>query len=275
MQTRGTISNLAALALAASLLACSAGYEEDNYSAGSEVEFSSIEEDLTSCDEPFSDNRLMADLAVAAARELLRWEESDFEAYRVRRREWHVRLSAEGNSRCMDGCPNVNAILAMQRSASRGIDGHNPGTFRNMLLESFARQRSWDSNNTIPRHRFVKGTDVVKNRGGCGKHYSWRVKHADSSRNYRDDMFRLNDKLHMFGYPDNPWLAPRWSTTRFAVDPAGGMTGGGRSRSGSCTVGSPIFDTTRSSDGKCCVSNGRMGNLEVTSFSPYIYTCEY
>lgn len=276
MTNKKLFSCLAAFALGSTLSACSGvAYTEDAYVDGVDEfvgteEFASLEQDLTCAEEQFSDNRLLAAFAVAAGKDLDRWEANDFERYTKNGRTY-LRLSRQGRNSCDNNCTNTKAILAMQYPNSDMVPNHNPETFRQYVVSYHDRQQTWDRANSITAHKFtgVRSADS----GGCGLHFWFRVKKTNG-RNYGSES-ELRNKMQMFGYPVNPWLEPKWNRYEIAVDPSGSMTSGGTSSSGSCTVGSPVFDASRSSENKCCVYEGRTGRLKQTPFSSYIYTCEY
>lgn len=278
MNMKRFLSTLAAIKIAAMLAACGGAYDDNTINSDDPSEapdgqtFSSVQDDLHGLicvDNWYIGDRLMASLAVATGRELKRWDASDFERY-TRHGKTYLRISGQGLRRCENGCLNTNAILELQSLASAGIEAHYPDIFRAVLVSNHEKQQAWDQDNPITPHKF---TSIHTNdEGGCGIHYWFRVK-KNNGRNYGSEAL-LRDKLQIFGYPHNLWLDPIWNRWSIAVDPSGSMTTGGTASSGSCTVGSPMFDATHSSQDKCCITGGKAGKLKVTSFSPYVYVCD-
>lgn len=81
-------------------------------------------------------NAFTASLAVAIANEMGRWDVmTDFELSGNM-----LQLSQTGRMLCGDGCPNVEAVLALQLDASSVVPYHSPSIFRDKLAGWYAQQ---------------------------------------------------------------------------------------------------------------------------------------
>jgi hypothetical protein len=107
----------------------------------SELELGQAEQAIAACagDDPNYDyNALAAELAVAVANELGRWDATaDFEL-----RYGKLELSATGQMRCNGGCPNVTTLLRMQDDSTANVPGHSPSIYRQKLSSWYQKQKS-------------------------------------------------------------------------------------------------------------------------------------
>lgn len=84
----------------------------------------------------------------------------------------------------------------------------------------------------------------------------------------------LRHRLKFAGEDQNRYLAFQFTGTQVSIDPMGTMVdGGSTAQSGSCVYGSTIYDPARKSGNKCCVSNGRYGKLQQSTFNKSLYYC--
>jgi hypothetical protein len=72
----------------------------------------------------------------------------------------------------------------------------------------------------------------------------------------------------------NPFIAQQVDGNLVAIDPSGYMTGGSYATSGSCLETDILYDQSRTSAGKCCVtSTGRTGQLVRSTWNSSTYLC--
>lgn len=84
----------------------------------------------------------------------------------------------------------------------------------------------------------------------------------------------LRHRLKFAGEHQNAYLAFQFTSTQVSIDPMGTMVdGGSTAQSGSCVYGSTIYDPSRTSSNKCCISDGRYGKLQQSTFNRSLYYC--
>jgi hypothetical protein len=129
-------STVASLAL---LSACGAAYEPDGSLDSDQSEaLGSVEQGLSAACGGDDSNGLIADLAVAIANELGRWDvNTDFTVVNGK-----LELSATGNLHCGAGCGNITALLRLQDDASSIIPNHLPATYRSKLTSWHNAQKT-------------------------------------------------------------------------------------------------------------------------------------
>jgi len=85
----------------------------------------------------------------------------------------------------------------------------------------------------------------------------------------------MYNTLKFVGQNVNPYIQFQYTTTEVSIDPMGTLVDGGSSgQSGSCLEGSTVYDSTRTSAGKCCEYSGTYGKLVVSSWNPSMYYCK-
>jgi len=84
----------------------------------------------------------------------------------------------------------------------------------------------------------------------------------------------LSNSLLWVGGADNAYLAFQTNGSEVSIDPTGTMVDGfTAAQSGSCTVGTSLYDSTRTSGGKCCTYDGIYGTLQPTSYNKSLFYC--
>ncbi len=84
----------------------------------------------------------------------------------------------------------------------------------------------------------------------------------------------LRHRLKFAGEHQNAYLAFQHTSTQVSIDPMGTMVdGGSTAQSGSCVYGSTIYDPSRTSSNRCCISDGRYGKLQQSTFNRSLYYC--
>jgi hypothetical protein len=176
-----------ALSLGAFLTACGGAEMNDGSQlssedfAGDEVSnFDAVDQEVTVCDDNQYDHwRYLSALAVAAGKELGRWNAPvDFvkESTYVNPR---ILLSSTGQARCNPtGCPNVTAILQLQNTDTSTIPRHDPLLLRQYMATYFDRQKNNNLNNPAPVHTLTpagSAPDV------CGDRYFFDVAGATTT----------------------------------------------------------------------------------------------
>jgi Ricin-type beta-trefoil lectin domain len=85
----------------------------------------------------------------------------------------------------------------------------------------------------------------------------------------------LANNLLWVGGVDNAYLSFLSNATEVSIDPTGTMVdGGSTAQSGACVVSSSVFDSTRTSGGKCCEVEGKFGTLQQTTWNKSLYYCK-
>ena len=181
-------STLAAMSLGAFATACGgidtnasvdqAGFESVDPTIAADT-FGTAEEEVTVCDDHQYDHwRYMADLGVAAAQELGRWQPTvDFRWTGI---YTGLALSPAGLARCAavavtaglpasEGtCDNIQAILSLQTNGTGVIYRHDSTLFRAKLQVAWERQGIFNQNSPVVAHDL---TPTSISSATCGSRY--------------------------------------------------------------------------------------------------------
>jgi len=85
----------------------------------------------------------------------------------------------------------------------------------------------------------------------------------------------IKESLRFVGIAANPYLQFQSTATEVSIDPMGSMVDGGSSgQSGSCIEAASVYDSSRTSGGKCCVVSGRYGTLQASAWNPSMFYCK-
>jgi hypothetical protein len=263
---------LGALGLLALASACSV-----ETAALSEEEIASDE--AAACYNPQATNAVMAGMAVAAAKELKRW-------LPARDLTWNwssgmLELTSHGRSRCGGSCPNLQALLDLQKWSAQGtmIGGSTleVNSLRSRLHSLFDRQMV--CNNRPDNH---KGDDCPveyhdlkfssKTPGACDTDF-WFHAYKMGTTSPLQYPAQLKNQLLWAGYPENPYLAFTVRGDDVKVDPTAGLIDGDMTVTGSCSAACTKY-SGGSLIGQCCSCNGMNKTFSRSAFSYNYYQCK-
>jgi hypothetical protein len=217
-----------------------------------------------------------AAIAVAAAKELHRWQPStDFFLNPT------LQLTSTGKAQCSDGaCRGTQALLDLQKAAHNtvmlpGGVTLDPAILIGRLQANWQRQLTCDSR--VDNHtgdncpaEAHKLTLTSTSPGPCDTYFTFSAK--TPSGGALSQPGQLKNKLIFAGYPDNPYLAFMNSGDTVSIDPTAGLNEASTTVSGSCTAAC-IKLSFSSAAGQCCVCNGATSTYSPFAFSPYIFLC--
>ena len=223
-------------------------------------------------------NSAMAALAVAAAKELGRWNPTtDFAP--LNRAPWHTQLTATGKARCPGGnCWNTQAILDLQKAPPNSVKfGNvvfNANNFVSTLTARWNEQRNCelrggtgDQNCTAEQHKL---TFQSSKAGACDTIFTFNA--TNTSGGALKSPSQLKNKLMFVGYPSNPFLAFSSTGTTVSIDPTFGLNEGSNTSTGSCqAVCTKISQSSVA--GACCSCNGKSGKFAKSTWSPTTFQC--
>ena len=224
-------------------------------------------------------NSAMAALAVAAAKELGRWNPTvDFAPGTAA--PWYTTLTATGKARCSDGkCWNTQAILDLQKSPPNSVKFGSIVLNANNLVSTLTarwneqkncelRGGTGDTNCTAEAHKlaFTKAAP-----GACDTIFTFNA--TNTSGGALVNPAQLKNKLMFVGYPSNPYLAFSSTGTTVSVDPTYGLNPDGSTSTGSSTAACTKVSAT-SIVGAACTCNAVSGKFAVSTWSPVTYTCK-
>ena len=224
-------------------------------------------------------NSAMAALAVAAAKELGRWNPTtDF--LPMNYAPWHTQLTATGKARCADGkCWNTQAILDLQKAAPNtvkfGSVVFNANNFVSTLTARWNEQRNCESrggtgdqNCTAEQHKL---TFQSAKAGACDTIFTFNA--TNTSGGALKSPSQLKNKLIFVGYPSNPYLAFSSTGTTVSIDPTYGLNEGANATSGTCAALCTKISVT-SVAGACCSCNGKTGKFAKSAWSATTFVCQ-
>ena len=224
-------------------------------------------------------NSAMAALAVAAAKELGRWNPTtDFAPGRAA--PWYTTLTATGKARCPGGnCWNTQAILDLQKappnSVKFGSVVFNANNFVSTLTARWNEQKNCElrggtgaTNCTAEQHKLTFQSSAP---GACDTIFTFNATNLSGGALVNPS--QLKNKLMFVGYPSNPYLAFSSTGTTVSIDPTYGLNPDGTTSSGTCTAACTKISAT-SVSGACCTCNGVTGKYAVSAWSATTYTCK-
>jgi len=224
-------------------------------------------------------NSAMAALAVAAAKELGRWNPTtDFAPGTGA--PWHTTLTATGKARCADKkCWQTQAILDLQKAPPNSVKFGNVVLNSNNLISTLTarwneqkncelRGGTGDTNCTAEQHQLTFKSSAP---GACDTVFTFDAKSTTGGA--LKNANQLKNKLMFVGYPSNPYLAFSSTGTTVSVDPTYGLNPDGSTSSGTCSAACTKISST-SVTGSCCSCNGVSGKYAVSAWSATTYTCK-
>lgn len=230
------------------------------------------------CENPAGTSGVMAGIAIAAARELERWQPSlDFTWNTTTDR---LDLSAGGRARCADKvCANTQALLDIQKPEAAGkvrlSDGKlvDVAALKSTLKQNWAEQRSCDAAGqcSVEDHQFKF---ISARPSFCGTTYDFVPRRPGSSFFTIDNERALTRKLRFLGYPENDIL--NFGVLYggdITVDPTYGLNESSSATAGSCDATCMKFSGT-SVTGACCSCGGVNKKFARSAFNANIYLCQ-
>jgi hypothetical protein len=224
-------------------------------------------------------NSAMAALAVAAAKELKRWNPTvDFAPGRAA--PWYTTLTATGKARCSDGrCWNTQAILDLQKTAPNTIKFgsvvFNANNFVSTLTARWNEQNNCEmrggtgaTNCTAEQHVL---TFKSSQAGACDTVFTFDAKNTSGGNLLHPD--QLKNKLMFVGGSSNPYLAFSSTGTTVSIDPTYGLDEDPNTSTGSCTPACTKISAS-SQVGKCCSCNGKTSTYAKSVANANIFTCQ-
>jgi len=224
-------------------------------------------------------NSAMAALAVAAAKELRRWNPTtDFAPGRAA--PWYTTLTATGKARCSDGkCWNTQAILDLQKSVPNTIKFgsvvFNANNFVSTLTARWNEQYNCElrggtgaSNCTAEQHLLTFKSSAA---GACDTVFTFDAKNTSGGNLLHPD--QLKNKLMFVGGSSNPYLAFSSTGTTVSIDPTYGLDEDPNTSTGSCSVACTKMSAT-SQLGKCCSCNGKTSTYAKSTVNAMTYLCQ-
>ena len=224
-------------------------------------------------------NSAMAALAVAAAKELGRWNPTtDFAPGTGA--PWHTTLTATGKARCADKkCWQTQAILDLQKAPPNSVKFGNVVLNSNNLISTLTarwneqkncelRGGTGDTNCTAEQHQLTFKSSAP---GACDTVFTFDAKSTTGGT--LKNANQLKNKLMFVGYPSNPYLAFSSTGTTVSVDPTYGLNPDGTTSSGTCSAACTKVSAT-SVAGACCSCNGVSGKYAVSTWSAATFTCK-
>ena len=223
-----------------------------------------------------SSDRNLANLAAATAEELGRWQvATDFQ---LTGDGLTLELSAEGASRCRNGCLVVRATLELQKPEARTAD-HAPDEFASALASGWARQKAARADG--PGSTDHQLTRIAVEPAQCGSMFWFEAERSNCSGDC--DLVEpeaLRHELLFAGFPRNPYLQFQ-SALDFGgrqrsvvgIDPTYGPGGDDNTSSGSCVAACTIISSSNL-QGACCSCNGVVRSLQRSVWSVSTYLCK-
>jgi hypothetical protein len=224
-------------------------------------------------------NSAMAALAVAAAKELGRWNPTtDFAP--MNGAPWYTQLTATGKSRCADGkCWNTQAILDLQKAGTNkvmlGGVQLNANNFVSTLTARWNEQKNCElrggtgaSNCSAEQHKL---TFKSAQKGSCDTIFTFDAKTPTGGT--LTAPAQLKNKLMFVGGTSNPFVSFSSTGTTVSIDPTYGLNEDGATSSGSCATACTKM-TASNVAGQCCSCNGKSLKFVKTGWSATTFLCQ-
>lgn len=223
-------------------------------------------------------NSAMAALAVAAAKELGRWQPTtDFTQHSS---PWSLILTSTGKNQCADKkCWNTQAILDLQKAPPNTVKFGNIVLNSNNLVSTLVarwnEQRNCESrggtgptNCSAEQHKL---TFKSQKAGACDTIFTFDAKTPTGGTLKAPD--QLKNKLIWVGGTSNPFLAFSSTGTTVSIDPTYGLNEGGTTTSGSCSNACTRISST-SIAGQCCTCNGATKKYVKSAWNAQTFLCQ-
>jgi hypothetical protein len=251
--------------------------DDDPDPAGGEIELGQSGEAL--CANGDGVNSAMAALAVAAAKELGRWNPTvDFAPGTAA--PWYTTLTATGKARCPGGnCWNTQAILDLQKSTPNSVKFGSTVLNANNLVSTLTarwneqkncelRGGTGDTNCTAEQHKLTFASSAP---GACDTIFKFNATNTSGGALVNPN--QLKNKLMFVGYPSNPYLAFSSTGTTVSIDPTLGLNEGATGSAGSCDALCTKVSST-SIAGACCSCGGKQLKFVKAGWSATTYLCQ-
>jgi hypothetical protein len=243
-----------------------------------------LEQSLMNCSNPDGANAIMAATAVAAAKELRRWQPlKDFAVVRDSGAKVDLlALTATGKAQCADKvCANTQALLDMQKPASSGkvkLSGGvvvNADAVRSRLIAKYGEQKTCEAqpdnhradNCPAEEHKL---TFLSSKTGACDTISTFKATKPDGTALRYPA--QLKNKL-LWVDRHNPYVAFQSSGEQVSIDPTYGLTEGGSSSTAGCTAACTKISTTKV-EGACCTCDGKTKKYKRSAWSTTTYLCQ-
>lgn len=251
---------------------------------GADMGSMSAEEEIASAAQPLCSNgdgvnSAMAALAVAAAKELKRWNPTtDFAPGRAA--PWYTTLTATGKARCPGGnCWNTQAILDLQKAAPNAVKFgsvvFNANNFVSTLTARWNEQNNCElrggtgaTNCTAEQHVL---TFKSAQAGACDTVFTFDAKNTSGGNLLHPD--QLKNKLMFVGGSSNPYLSFSSTGTTVSIDPTYGLDDTGTTSTGSCSAACTKMSAS-SQAGACCSCNGKTSKYVKAAWSATTFLCQ-
>ncbi len=271
--------------------------EESEFSE--EGELGSLEQAAHNCSTPDGTNSVMAALAVAAAKELGRWNAGvDFQVNGDR-----IGLSSgtdskgkpRGRNRCSNSCKGIDALLALQNDNATGVyvQGEtstkkvlvNPSALRSRMKAKLEEQRTKDATaedgraGGLPAKTGHTLTSAgTANLGGCGSHFKFKVAFDAINPPPPANKMPLPSQLRYslyFADQANGWVDFRdLGNNVVAIDPTYGLNEGSSTSAGSCEIACTKVSTNADVSNTCCSCGGVSKRFKKSTFSTSVFLCQ-
>jgi len=225
-------------------------------------------------------NSAMAALAVAAAKELGRWNPTVDFAAGTAATSWRTTLTATGKARCPGGnCWNTQAILDLQKAAPNAVKFGgvvlNANNLVSTLTARWNEQKNCElrggtgaSNCSAEQHKLTfKGSA----KGACDTLFTFAA--TNTSGGALLAPAQLKNKLIFVGGSSNPYLAFSSTGTTVSIDPTYGLDEDGTTSTGSCTAACTKMSAT-SYAGACCSCNGKTSKYVKAAWNNSTFLCQ-
>jgi hypothetical protein len=264
-------------------IACGGGPIDDTFDVGDDAQMGQMEQSLMNCSNPDGANSIMAATAVAAAKELGRWQPLEDLAvvYDSSARTSVLGLTAAGKGRCADRvCANTQALLDMQKPVSSGqvkLPGGvvvNADALRSRLIAKYGEQQTCEAqpdnhtgdNCPAEEHKL---TFVSSKAGACDTVTTFKATAPDGKP--LKYPAQLKNKL-LWVDRGNPYVAFQSKGEQVSIDPTYGLTEGSSTEAGSCTAACTKISTT-SVDGACCTCEKKSKKFKRSAWNTNTYIC--
>ncbi len=255
-----------------------------------DAELGQLEQGIMSCNNVDGTNSVMAALAVAAAKELKRWQPSlDFKTIKTDRSSENttgqseaIALTATGKAQCAGGnCWNTQALLNMQYYPATGkiiLPGNivlNPDALRTRLVAKLWEQKSCElrpanggtSNCPVETHKLAFTTSA---KGGCDTNFFFKATQpSGAALTYPA---QLKNKL-LWVDANNPYVQFQSVGDVISIDPTYGLNEDTTTTTGSCTASCVRLSSTNIA-GACCSCNGATKTFSKAAWSPTTFICQ-
>lgn len=269
-----------ALVAAASLMTACGGEDLGSLANDEEMILGTGEQAL--CQNVGGVNGVLAAIAVASANEMRRWLPTrDF--------QWNastgmLELSKYALPRCRDntatvGCPNTQALLAMQTASANGKVTFPGNVKLNSTLLRQTLKSYWDyqvacneAGNCPVDYHDLKFHHTEA--GPCGTRYFYDAFEMNTTVPLTaQHAARFSNQLFFLGHPQNPFLAYSVEKDRASVDPTYGLTATNSTTSGKCTAACAMVSNSKL-DGQCCSCNGVSRRFSAAAWNKNTYLCQ-